>query len=136
MAKKKAAVKAPAKSKAAKKTAKVPAKPAAKTKPAPKPAAKANRLSWLDAETGMPLIEKYARQLESFLDTMADGIVEASEIEAQEKRLVKLMKDVEPQLNDELHAKVTKLLCELTAYDLMQTMFAMQMARPRSTFQG
>lgn len=145
MAKKKAApVKAPAKNSkkpAPKKATLPPAKKAAA--PAPKkpmapaaPAKSSNRLSWLDVESGMPLIEKYARQLDSFLETMADGIVEEAEIKNQEKRLTKLMKDVEPQLNDDLHAKVTKLLCELTAYDLMQTLFAMQQARPKTVFRG
>jgi hypothetical protein len=31
---------------------------------------------------------------------------------------------------------VTELLCELTAYDLMQTLHEMQKARPRTAFRG
>jgi hypothetical protein len=94
------------------------------------------RASWLDDAAQAPVIDRYARQLESFLQAMADGKVEESEIREQEQRLVKLMKEVEPQLDDELHAKVTSLLCELTAYDLMQTVFALQQARPKSVFHG
>jgi hypothetical protein len=94
------------------------------------------RLAWLDDTTDSPLIEKYARQLDSFIETMADGIVEPSELKAQERRLTKLMKEIEPQLDDALHAKVTQLLCELTAYDLMQTIAAMQACRPKTTFRG
>jgi hypothetical protein len=94
------------------------------------------RLAWLDEKTHAPLIEKYARQLDSFIDTMADGKVEPSEITAQEERLIKLMKEIEPQLDDALHAKVTQLLCELTAYDLMQTIAAMQASRPKTAFRG
>jgi 3-deoxy-D-arabino-heptulosonate 7-phosphate (DAHP) synthase class II len=94
------------------------------------------RLSWFDEKTHAPLIEKYTRQLDSFIETMADGIVEPSELKAQEKRLVKLMKEVEPQLDDDLHATVTQLLCELTAYDLMQTVAAIQAGRPKTVFRG
>lgn len=94
------------------------------------------RLSWFDEKTHAPLIEKYARQLDSFIETMADGKVEPSELKAQEKRLTTLMKEIEPQLDDALHAKVTELLCELTAYDLMQTVAAMQAARPKTVFRG
>jgi hypothetical protein len=93
------------------------------------------RVSWLD-DKGTPLIDDYARQLESFLKTMADGKVDEGELKAQEKRLVALMKEVEPQLSDELHAKVTQLLCELTAFDLMQTFYTLQQARPKTRFRG
>jgi len=94
------------------------------------------RLSWFDEKTHAPLIEGYARQLDSFLETIADGRVDPSELMAQEERLVKLMEEIEPQLDDALHAKVTQLLCELTAYDLMQTISAMQAVRPKATFRG
>ena len=67
---------------------------------------------------------------------MADGVVDTAEVKAQEKRLVALMKKVEPKLNDELHEKVTELLCELTAYDLMQVLHAMHAKRPKSVFRG
>lgn len=94
------------------------------------------RLSWFDEKTHAPLIEQYARQLDSFVETMADGKVEPSELRAQEERLITLMKELEPQLDDALHAKVTHLLCELSAYDLMQTIAAMQAVRPKTTFRG
>jgi hypothetical protein len=94
------------------------------------------RQSWLDEKSQTPLIDQYARQLDSFLTTMADGKVDPSEMKAQETRLVQLMKEVEPKLDDALHAQVTQLLCELTAYDLMQTLVMMQEARPKSQFRG
>ena len=67
---------------------------------------------------------------------MADGKVDDAEIKAQEARLVALMKEVEPLLDDALHEKVTQLLCELTAYDLMQMLHQMQQARPQTMFRG
>jgi hypothetical protein len=42
------------------------------------------------------------------------------------------MKEVEPMLDDKQHAKVTQLLCELTAYDIMQTLHGVQQARPKA----
>jgi hypothetical protein len=100
------------------------------------PEAQVGRLNWFDAKTSKPLIDDYARTLESFVTTMADGKVEPKELEAQEKRVVKRMKEVEPLLPDDVHAKVTKLLCELTAYDIMQMLFAMDAARPKTKFRG
>src|SRR5262245_34169164 len=122
MAKKKKKVKASANTKPAKKAAKAQEKAAKAAKKSSK------RLSWLDS-AGTPLIDDYARKLGSFVQAMADGKIEDSEIADQEKRLVKLMKQVEPKLNDDLHASVTELLCELTAYDFMQTMHMMQAGR-------
>jgi len=92
--------------------------------------------SWFDASTQTPLIAEKAKQLESFTSTFADGVVEPSEIKAQEKRVYDLMKEIEPQLDDKLHARVTELLCELTAYDLMQFIGAIQESKPQTQFQG
>ena len=94
------------------------------------------RLRWLDDKSGAPMIERYARQLGSFLETMADGVVDESEVKAQETRIVKIMKEVEPLLDDALHAKMTQLLCELTAYDIMQILHSMHKARPKVKFRG
>lgn len=92
--------------------------------------------AWFDETSNTPLIDREARRLQSFLAAVADGRVDAAEVSAQQDRLVKLMKELEPLLDDNLHAKVTELLCELTAYDLMQVMHAMHEARPRTTFKG
>lgn len=99
-----------------------------------KPAARAS--TWLDAESHQPVIERYARRLGPFVEAMADGKIDEAELAAQEKRLIKLMKEVEPALPAELHGKVTQLLCELTAYDLMHILHSMEQARPKSVFQG
>ncbi len=94
------------------------------------------RQSWLDEKSGAPVIDQYARQLKTFMDTMADGRVDESEMKAQEARVTALMKEIEPKLDDALHAKVTQLLCELTAYDIMQMLYAVNSARPKTRFQG
>ncbi|MDM8005878.1 MAG: hypothetical protein QUV05_06975 [Phycisphaerae bacterium] len=94
------------------------------------------RSSWLDANSHKPLIDQYARQLTSFMEAIADGRIETPELAAQEARLTRLMKEIEPQLSDALHEKITRLLCELTAYDLMQMLHSMQENRPQTTFHG
>lgn len=100
------------------------------------PAAPTGRQKWFDEGSNESLIDDYARHLDSFIETMADGIVDDNEIQAQEKRLISLMKEVEPLLGDDLHAKVTQLLCELTAYDIMQMIHSFQEARPKTQFRG
>lgn len=99
-------------------------------------AAQQAKSAWFDESSQAPIIDQQARRLESFLAAMADGAVDESEVREQETRLVALMREVEPLLDDNLHAKVTQLLCELTAYDLMQTMHAIQSARPKTVFRG
>ena len=49
---------------------------------------------------------------------------------------MKLLKEIEPQLDAELHDRVTELLCELTAYDMMQMLNMMQQSRPATKFRG
>ena len=100
------------------------------------PAAQGKRLNWFDDRSQTPLIDQYARNLSSFLEVLADGKVDAGEIKAQETRLYNLMKEIEPQLDDALHGKITQLLCELTAYDLMQTLYQIEQARPKTVFRG
>jgi hypothetical protein len=94
------------------------------------------RASWFDEKSHHLLIEENAKQMDSFLQAMADGKIEPSELRAQEERLVALMKELEPLLDDALHEKVTRLLCELVAYDQMQMVHTMQEARPRGVFRG
>jgi hypothetical protein len=91
---------------------------------------------WLDENAEMPVITEKARHLESFLSAIADGKVDEKEIKAQQARVVKLMKAVEPQLDEKLHAQVTELICEVVALDLMQMLHSMQAARPMSVFRG
>lgn len=94
------------------------------------------RQSWLDDKAQTPLIDSQVQKLETFVKALADGRIDDAELRDQEKRLVTLMKEVEPALNDAQHAQVTKLLCELTAYNVFQTLSSLQSARPKSAFRG
>jgi len=130
----------PAKKKPA---AKAKAKPvAARAKPKARPAAKAParpalpRAKWFDDASSAPVIEEQARRLTTFMTALADGKVEAHEVKEQEQRLVAAMKEADAALDNAAHAKVTQLLCELTAYDLMNMLYALEQARPKTTFHG
>jgi len=74
------------------------------------------RLSWLDEETDLPLIDEHVQQLEHFTDALADGVVDKDEVDKQQAALIAAMKAVESDLSDEQHEKVTKLLVEMTAH--------------------
>jgi hypothetical protein len=91
---------------------------------------------WFDERSDTPIIAEQARRLDSFLKAVSDGKVDQKELDAQEARLVKLMKEVEPQLEPALHEKLTQLLCELTAYDMMHVLNMMQENRPKTQFRG
>jgi hypothetical protein len=49
---------------------------------------------------------------------------------------VSAMKKVEAELNDDLHAKVTTVLVELTAYNVMRLLHELQSERGRMAFAG
>lgn len=89
------------------------------------------RHSWIDADSNPDLDAQVAR-LEHFTRSMADGVIDAKELETQENNLVKAMREVESTLDDATHAKVTRLLAELTAYSVMRTLHEFQAARVKS----
>lgn len=92
----------------------------------------AKRTSWLDESTNLPNLEDRVHELESFTAALADGKVEQHEVDQQQARLVAAMKAVEPDLSDALHAKVTNVLVEMCAYDIMRTLHELQAERIRS----
>jgi len=94
------------------------------------------RKSWLDDKAKTTLIDDYARELGSFIEAMADGVMEANEVKNQEQRVVDLMKEIEPKLDDKMHEQVTKLLCEMSALSVMQVLHELYEARPKVTFRG
>ena len=92
------------------------------------------RTSWFDEKAEHPSIQERVSQLQTFTDALADGMVTKQELAGQEQRLLESMKKVEPNLNDELHAKVTEVLVELTAYNIMRLMHELQTERARMAF--
>ncbi|MFK7765910.1 MAG: hypothetical protein AB8B55_01620 [Mariniblastus sp.] len=94
------------------------------------------RKSWLDEKGETTLIDDYAHQTTSFIDAMADGKIDDAEIEAHEAKLVELMKKIEPKLDDEQHAEITELLCEMSAFNVMQMLHLIHQSRPKTKFVG
>jgi hypothetical protein len=86
------------------------------------------RVSWLNDES-TPDLDAHVGQLEHFTQSLADGVIDAKELATQEANLVTAMRAVEGSLDDATHAKVTRLLAELTAYSVMRTLHEMAQAR-------
>ncbi len=86
------------------------------------------RVNWI-SDDHTPDLEAHVSQLEHFTAALADGVVDASELATQEQNLIAAMRAVESTLTDEQHDKVTKLLAELTAYNVMQVLHDMAAAR-------
>jgi len=92
------------------------------------------RTSWFDEKAEHPLVQEQVTKLESFTAAMADGIVSKQEVTGQEQRLVAAMNKLEGELSDDLHAKVTTVLVELTAYNIMRLLHELQTERARLAF--
>ena len=92
------------------------------------------RASWFDDRIEHPLIHEQIEKLESFTTALADGVVTRQELAGQEQRLAAAMKALEPALSDELHAKVTAVLVELSAYNVMRLLHELQAERARMAF--
>jgi hypothetical protein len=89
------------------------------------------RTSWIDDDSH-PDLDAHVGKLEHFANSLADGVIDDQELATQEKNLVAAMRAVEPGLSDDQHAKITKLLAELTAYSVMRTLHEMAQARIQS----
>ncbi len=92
------------------------------------------KASWFDERAQVPTLHERVEKLESFTTAMADGVVDTKELEGQEQRLTAAMKALEPKLNDELHGEVTKVMIELTAYNIMRLLHELQTERARVAF--
>jgi len=89
------------------------------------------RTSWFDESAAHPVVLESVSKLESFTSALADGVVEKNELAGQEQRLVAAMKRVEADLSDDVHTKVTSVLVELTAYNVMRFLHELQAERAR-----
>ncbi|MGE5837356.1 MAG: hypothetical protein ACM4AI_22980 [Acidobacteriota bacterium] len=92
------------------------------------------RSSWFDDSGQHPVIQERIQTLDSFTSALADGVVTKQEIAGQEQRLSAVLKQVESELSDDQHAKVTTLLVELSAYNIMRLLHELQAERVRLAF--
>jgi len=58
------------------------------------------RANWLDDDSH-PDLDAHVSKLEHFANSLADGVVDATELTTQEKNLVGAMRAVESSLSDE-----------------------------------
>ena len=92
------------------------------------------RASWFDDKAEHPVIQERLMKLDSFTSALEDGVVSKQELDGQEQRLVAAMKKVEGELSDDLHANVTTMLIEMTAYNVMRLLHELQVERTRMAF--
>ena len=92
------------------------------------------RTSWFDELSEHPMIQERVEKLKSFTEALADGVISKQELAGQEARLGAVLKSLEPELNDELHRKVSTVLVELSAYNVMRTLHELQTERARMAF--
>jgi hypothetical protein len=91
------------------------------------------RVSWFDETTNMPVIDEQVHKLTSFVDAMADGVIDDAELDKQQSSVVSAMKAVEGELSDQQHAKITRLMIELSAYNIMRLLHELHRTRPERT---
>jgi hypothetical protein len=89
------------------------------------------RTSWLDENAEVPNLEAQVAKLDHFTAALADGLVDDEELARQQEIVVEAMKAVELELSDDQHAKVTRLLVEVSAYNIMSTLHEMTAGRAR-----
>jgi hypothetical protein len=77
------------------------------------------RRAWFESHEKSPFAS--VARLESWQEAMADGVIEPHELEAQKARLLTLLRELEPLLDDAVHEKVTRVLEEWTVFTAMQT---------------
>ena len=92
------------------------------------------RASWFDDKAEHPVVQERLMKLDSFTSALEDGVVTKQELNGQEQRLAAAMKNVEGELSDDLHSKVTTMLIEMTAYNVMRLLHELQVERARMAF--
>jgi len=76
------------------------------------------RRSWFESGGAMPFGASVTR-LQSWQDAIEDGLIEPHEVAAQTERVMVLLRELEPMLDDAQHEKVTRVLEEWTVLHAM-----------------
>ena len=94
------------------------------------------RTSWFDEKAEHLMVHEQVSKLESYTSALADGVITKQELAKQEARLVAALKTLEPQLNDAQHDQVTRVLVEMSAYNVMRLLHELQAERAKIAFAG
>ncbi len=86
------------------------------------------RISWINDNSTTDLDDMVGK-LDHFTQSIADGVIDANELATQEQNLIAAMKAVEGSLNDDQHAKVTRLIAEVAAYSVMETLHGLAQSK-------
>lgn len=84
------------------------------------------RISWFSEEGDALFFQQYVDRMASWQQAIADGRIDPEEVRAQAERVAAMLREIEPQLSDELHARITQLLLELAVLNAMQTTLFLQ----------
>lgn len=85
------------------------------------------RTSWFDEQHNELEFEQYVEQMESWQAALADGIVTPEEVHQQTVRVANLLRELEPKLSDEIHAKLTVIFRELAVLYGMERIAEIQL---------
>ncbi|MDI7276808.1 MAG: hypothetical protein QME94_12590 [Anaerolineae bacterium] len=83
------------------------------------------REGWFDAQSNEIGFARYAEQMESWQQALADGRVEPEEVRRQAERVAGLLRALEPKLSDALHAELTTIFRELAVLYGMERLAAL-----------
>ncbi|WP_287129256.1 hypothetical protein [Candidatus Cyanaurora vandensis] len=85
---------------------------------------------WFDEASGEIYAVRFVERMESWQRAMADGQIDASEIQAQGDWVTGLLRGIEPSLSPEAHQKLTLALQELAVLQGMQSYALLQHLDP------
>jgi len=71
------------------------------------------RKGWFDEESNELEFSEYVKQMESWQQALADGVVTPEEVNQQAERVASLLRVLEPKLSDGLHEELTTIFREL-----------------------
>ncbi|WP_218082338.1 hypothetical protein [Anthocerotibacter panamensis] len=77
---------------------------------------------WFDPATGEVYSTRFFERMTSWQEAMADGVIEAAEIEQQSRLVLGMLKELEESLSDEAHGRLGEVFGELAVLQGMQSM--------------
>ncbi len=79
------------------------------------------RTGWFTNDNENHLFQESVERMESWQRAIADGVITQEELQEHLECTSALLRRLEPQLNDELHALVTEILLEMAVLNAMQS---------------
>jgi hypothetical protein len=83
-------------------------------------AEESSRISWFDQEKGGLHLADYFQRMASWQQAMEDGKITPEEIRDQSNRVIALLKEAEPLVNETERQLVTETLYEMAVLQAMQ----------------